>query len=72
MSFFSSFINVFNANRHFLCNRNFKNEPHYKQLRNQFKYQVRLAKRQILAEGAKSGGKSSGLISNLLLALDDN
>ena len=54
MSFFSSFINV----RHFLCNRNVENKRHYKQLCNQFKYQVRLAKRQFFAEGVKSGGKS--------------
>ena len=48
----------YNAYRYCLCNRNVENERHYKQLRNQFICQVRLAKRQFFAQGAKSGGKS--------------
>ena len=45
------------AYKQFLHNRSVANVLHYKQLRNVFKTQVRKAKRQCFAEGAKSGGK---------------
>jgi hypothetical protein len=41
----------------FLRDRSTVNELRFKQLRNQFKAKVRIAKRQYFADGAKSGGK---------------
>ena len=54
------------AYKQFLRSRNPANEMRYKQLRNRVKYQIKLAKRQYFADGAKYGWKFFGTTLNLV------